>query len=537
MKNIRYIAVLLMVALLFSSFVSCDSAVDSGLNSDAGIYAPGASSDIPGNTEETNADNQAETKENGDKDVSDNDDAVKNDEVNNDEVNNDIDNNDTENDDVETDDPNSEDGGGDDVFRVTAEIVNKNGAKGVLTLTSDDGDQRTSDFFYTKVVPEYDFFKVTIALPTSKVGGIAVTSDGKGYVMNENGRYSLTGYLSNTYSSSIRGSVFTSGRYSTMRDFWKKITDNGAIELASHSHTHGPWPATDDIVYEGSNILWPKGSAIKEIRASAQILRNGLEQETPFIMRPGGSFMTTEVSTYFKNLVWNDGTYIGMRGSNGAPPLPGAANTSTAKLNTVKKFTTQNGRLTIATILVRAYEAGFNASGSGFATTSSSSKADVKSAGISAWKQYVDYAIEFGQWASLGFHSVVADSDTATGYEVYDWQVIALMEYVKPLVQSGELWLGSFSDVAKYYFEWSSAEVSAEYKDEQYIEVKLTDKEEDERFDEPLTVKISVPSDWQEANLTTDGVTTSLDIHTEDDGSRFVYANILPGDGTSVIRP
>ncbi len=72
---------------------------------------------------------------------------------------------------------------------------------------------------------------------------------------------------------------------------------------------------------------------------------------------------------------------------------------------------------------------------------------------------------------------------------------MALMEYVKPYVESGDLWLASFSEAAKYYFEWSSAK------------------------------------------LTTGGKTADLEIHVDEDGSHFVYANIVPSANISTIRP
>ena len=532
-KKIKSFAAFLLAILLLMNFVSCDADLGSEILDDTDKDTFGVT-DKATDTEKTTDDKgeKPEDQKPGDS------------EVDNGTTKPNPDTPDVEPDtpDVEPDIPTVEptpkpDGGDSTKFTVSAEIVNKNGAKGVLTLTSDDGDQRTSDFFYTKVAPKYDFFKITVAVPTDKIAGLGITSDGKGYVMNSSGNYSITGYRTNTYNSAISGSIFTSTKYPTMKEFWKQITSTGAIELASHSHTHGPWPATDEIVYENANVLWPKGSAIKEIRASAQILRNGIGQETPFIMRPGGSFMTTEVSNYFKELVATDGTYLGMRSSNGAPPLVGATTANAAKLNTVNKFKTTNGRLTIATILVRSYEAGFDSTGKAFATTSSSSKSAVKAAGISAWEQYVDYSMEYGQWASIGFHSVVSDSSTATGYEVYDWQVMALMECVKPYVESGDLWLASFSEAAKYYFEWSSAEVSAVNYDEDYIEVKLDDKEEDARFDEALTVKVTVPESWSSAKLTTGGKTANLEIHVDEDGSHFVYANIVPSANISTIRP
>ena len=366
---------------------------------------------------------------------------------------------------------------------------------------------------------------------------LATINGGKEYQMNSSGGYSMKEFLTNSYTP-MSGSVLTKSSLPKMTDFWKKVTDTGAIEIASHSHSHGPWPAHDNLEMNGNTVVWPKGSAIKELRASAQIIRNALKQETPFIMRPGGSFMTTEVSTYLKSLFKTDTTYLGMRGSNGAPPLPSeATNATKAKLNTVDKFKTQDGRLTIATLLVRGYEAAYNSAKTGFATNKDSSKSAVQSAGISAWKQYVDYTMQFGQWGSVAFHAVVADSATATGYQVYDKQVMALMDYVQPLVDSGDLWLAHFAEAAKYYFEWSSATVSATLYDNDYIEVSLNDKETDARFDEALTVKLEIPTSWKTAKLTTAGTTSNLTIHTDTDGSHFVYANIVPSENISVVKP
>ena len=416
----------------------------------------------------------------------------------------------------------------------SAEIVNKNGAKGVLTLISDDGNQRTSDFFYTEIAPNYEDFKITIALPTKNVAEISKTQDGKAWLTDADGKYVLKVH-DNTYTSSIAGSVFSGNSYKTMVDFWTEVTSTGQIELASHSHTHGPWPATDDIVYNGGSIEYPAGSAIKELHASAQILRDLLGQDSDFILRPGGTFMTTEVNSYFKSLFETDTTFLGMRGSNGAPPFMGATSANAAKLNTVEKFKSESARLSIATLLVRGYEAAFNESGDAFATTSASTREEMLAAGISAWEQYVDYAMQYGSWASIGFHSVVSDSATASGYQVYDSQVKALMDYVQPLVDSGDLWLASFSDAAKYYFEWSSATVNATTYGTKRVDITLTDNEEDPRFDEPLTVKVTVPEGWTKAELSSYGETILLEVHTAEDGSRFVYANIIPGDEVSTL--
>ena len=418
-------------------------------------------------------------------------------------------------------------------YSVSSEIVNKDGAKGVLTLLSDDGDQRTADFFYSVVIPKYDSFRLSVAMPTRELANLVRTTDGKAWLKDDNGNYVLEFY-NNFYTSTIQDSIFSDRtKYATKIDFWKEIVSTGHIDVLSHSHTHSAWGTSDDITYDANgNIKYPAGNVIKELHASAQILNHYLGQETSFICRPGGHADLT--SDYFFNLVADDNTFLGMRTSNGAPPLVGDSDN---KLNSPEDFTTEYGRMRIATILAKGHEAALTADGKAFATKDGDSVENCIKAGVSAWTNYIDLAMEHGQWASIGFHQVYPDTGrVASGYSVFDSQIIQLMDYVQPLVESGDLWLATFTEAAKYYFEWSSAEVSATAYGTDRVEVTLTDREEDSRFDEALTVKVSVPADWTNAELDSYGVKSALEIHTAEDGTHFVYANIIPGDGVSVIR-
>jgi len=424
--------------------------------------------------------------------------------------------------------------GFEDEYTVSSTIVNKNGAKGVLSMISDDGNQRTADFFYTVVAPRYSSFKISIAAITNNIASLKASADGKAWLMDDDGNYVLQ-IRSNSYVSMINGSVFTgSAAHPTQVDFWNQITSGGQIEIISHTHTHGLCGTTDE-----QNGSYPAGNVIKEIRASAQILRDLLGQNSPFIARAGGAFWPNDEAfrSYFYNLVSDDPSFVGMRTSSGNPPLPGASST---KLNSPEQFADAFNRLNIGCLLVKGNMAAFNADGTGFAFPSGGKIRDVIEAGVGAWTNYVDLAIKNGKWASIAFHSVFDDTRTSNmsdGYEVADSQVIAFMEYVQPLVDSGDLWVGSFSEVAEYYFQWSTAEVSARAYGDERVEVTLTDREEDARMDSELTVKVNVPGNWTAAELDSYGAKTPLEVHVDDNGECFVYANILPGDGVSVIRP
>ena len=401
-------------------------------------------------------------------------------------------------------------------------------------MISDDGDQRTSDFFYTVVAPRYSSFKISIAAITNNIASLKTDATGKAWLKDSDGNYVLE-IAPNTYTSSINGSVFTGkSAHPTKVDFWKQIVSGGQIELISHTHTHAACGTTDE-----QNGNYPAGNVIKEIHASAQILRNRLGQDSPFIARAGGVFWPNneEFRSYFYNLVSSDPTFVGMRTSNGDPPLPGASGT---KLNKPEMFADPFNRLNIGCLLLKGNRASFNADGTNFAFPDGGKMQDVMAAGIGAWTNYIDLAIENGQWASIAVHSIYDGTNTkiiSDGYEVADAQVLALMDYVQPLVDSGKLWVGTFSEVAEYYFQWSTAEVSAKAYSDERVEVTLTDKEEDPRMDSALTVKINVPGNWTAAELNSYGAVTPLEVHVDEDGTCFVYADIVPGEDVSVITP
>ena len=74
-----------------------------------------------------------------------------------------------------------------------------------------------------------------------------------------------------------------------------------------------------------------------------------------------------------------------------------------------------------------------------------------------------------------------------------------------------------------YFYEWSTATVSTSYEDGA-IKVSLTDKENDEIFNMPLTIKVSVPGIWNSATV---GDKT-LEIRHNEDGSSYVYVDVAP---------
>ena len=159
-------------------------------------------------------------------------------------------------------------------FTTSAEVVNKNGAKGTVTFVVDDGYRPTAGFMKS-MMEKYPELAVTYAikselfLATSSdeytlVDGLIVADiDNDGmleYVFDENGNYT---YVKNEEAI----------------DFWRDILSVGRSEIVAHSHTHAFWGVNDEggAQYTAfANRIYAtlvEGSAKKEVYASMQIIK------------------------------------------------------------------------------------------------------------------------------------------------------------------------------------------------------------------------------------------------------------------------
>ena len=96
-----------------------------------------------------------------------------------------------------------------------------------------------------------------------------------------------------------------------------------------------------------------------------------------------------------------------------------------------------------------------------------------------------------------------------------------------------ELWIANYTDVTKYYHEWSSAVVTDSYDAASgTITVSLTDSERDDIYDMALTVKVTVPTSWETCLV---NGSETVKVYTDDNGVSYVYVNIIPDSGVVTI--
>lgn len=146
------------------------------------------------------------------------------------------------------------------------------------------------------------------------------------------------------------------------------------------------------------------------------------------------------------------------------------------------------------------------------------------------WTGYIDEALKNGGITAFCIHAIVDDvtagyavgEENQGGHKISKAQADKLFAYTEEL--GDRVWVAELTDAMLYYYEWSTATATSSYSDGK-VTVSLTDRERDDIFTMPLTVKVSVPAIWDSA-VTDDG--TALEICENDDGTRYVLVDVAP---------
>ena len=403
----------------------------------------------------------------------------------------------------------------------TATVVNKNNADATVTFVIDDGNWETARFA-KEMLLKYSGLTVSFAVPTKQLATLKTAdSDGDGipeYVM-----------VDGKYVYEVNQSSY---------EFWQDILFETNAEIINHSYTHGFWGTNDnggtfEYVKNGESTvtlseLMPKGSSTKEIYASKQILEelfpNNISKNSTALsfITPGIGIKTVDhklsdggvVTTYKKYFdevlkkAYNNGELIGANSTFGATYDP-SLDLST-KVVTKDNFSTYESRMAIPRYMVEHY----NANPEGLVNDD-----------ISNWTDYIDSAIDLNGWACFCIHMMI-EKESASGHNITEAQAEMLFKYAL----DNNVWVATNTDAILYFSEWSTSSVSAEYTDGK-INVTLTDNERDDVYNMALTVKVSVPDNWQSA---TDGADT-YEVLKDSNGVSYVLVDIVPDSGAVTL--
>ena len=392
-----------------------------------------------------------------------------------------------------------------------AEIVNKNNTDAVVTYVIDDGNVETGEYG-KEFLEKYDYLRLSFAMITKNLATLKTTTNEKGetvYEMTEDGKYVYT----------VNQSYY---------EKWLNIMSTGRSEIINHTHTHAYWGINDDggkttYVDNNGNVrtsTQPKGSSTKELLAPIQIiselfptLNYPLNRMVGFINagisvpmsdKTVNGVTYTSYYNYFKQLLLSaieDGTLIGTRTTFQVNNTTGSA----SYVVLPSRLANKANRLDTPGYMILDKNKGAN--------------------GIENWTAYIDHAIAQGGWACFCIHEIrpVAPS---SGHYILKTDADKLFGYTR----DKNVWVATYSEAMTYYCQWSTAEVSSEYRDGKVL-VTLTDKEDDELFNMAMTVKVSVPPTWSTASHNG----TALTVYENEDGTHYVLVDLVPDQGTAEI--
>ena len=149
----------------------------------------------------------------------------------------------------------------------------------------------------------------------------------------------------------------------------------------------------------------------------------------------------------------------------------------------------------------------------------------------------IDAAAKDGKYYMVFNHYVIEDDRFSTVDES-SWTnkstAIALCERVSQYVKDGSLWNAHFEDAVMYMRERETATLTTAFS-EGKISVIITDEMDDDIYNHPLTVKLTVPEDWENVRVVQNGVVSYAEVK-ETDGVRYVLANVTPDRGEATVE-
>ena len=401
--------------------------------------------------------------------------------------------------------------------KLVSEVVNKNGANAIVTYVFDDGDKTTATIVTDELSTKYDSLAGSFALITKNLGTLSTIEGEEGdglleYEFDDNGDYVYTKNDTNwTYWETLLGTYGDSG-----------------FEAVSHTHTHAYIGENDNggaFEYRNTNgdvftsDVFPIGNVRKEYYASNQILRD-LGQRAYTLVSAGltaGGYMIDYTDSY-RALPQTSGAFIGKRTTYTYPKDP------ESMVNVIADFDSEDFRFNVKSYMVQHYNTSSTAPTSTSADTYS--KEACMEAGVGYWTDYIDTAVEMGGWAAFCFHNIRPDTHTGTtGHFVYQSQADAVFAHTEQLSEENKVWVANFTDACLYVFERATSEVGAYIDGTGNVVVSLDDKEDDEIFTMPLTVKVALPTGKSSATLDGNALTAFVE-----DEVTYVYVDIVPGN-------
>ena len=353
----------------------------------------------------------------------------------------------------------------------------KGGANGAVVIIHDDGTLSTAlilDALYKKY---------------GLVGDVAmqVGNNGSSKLMDTN-------TASNTEDDTYNGSVIAS---------WREILATGRWKVDSHSMTHQYWGNGETVTEDIDLINY-------EVVKSQEILRN---------LFPGQRVLTWCYPGFSaqKNIV----------GSSNSEAIFEKVFSETARDIIEEHYI--SGRSTINQLLgVTDTEADYLSKFAGTAYAEENAwnffpALSLSDGNVSLAKSSITAAAENGGILIMFMHNVVDVMPEDKSNKMLTSSMEAITSHLSTYVKDGTIWNTHYEDAILYLREAQTSTLYTEKAADGSLIVTLTDEMDDEIYNLPLTVRISVPEEWAAVKVV--------------QGDRVSYAKVTDGTFDAEIVP
>ena len=377
------------------------------------------------------------------------------------------------------------------VFGSSAQVLPaKNGAKGVLTMTYDDG-----------------------ILATAK------------WVNKENKKYGLNGSC-----MMVPNWEGDNPNYRNRKSDWVTVFADGTLEPENHSMTHVILP------YEGGSH-WTDSTMVNCYQENYQY---ELVQSKTMIENDFGSpvlCLAPSNNTLSHQSLKSDGNGNLLKDGNGNYIIVRDGGADKVAVDTYYAIR-RGDRSSVQTLDPTLDDVGggwYNLAIKAFKDYSTETEKVTKS------KSWIDSAIANGTWLIIMCHGIVGDGASGSGDITTD-AADQFFSYAGRFVATGELWCATFGEATKYIRERQNTTVTEQYENGTlYVNMRINRTAGDGKiltesvFNYPLTVEVRVPADWRTVAYRSGGKSLTASVYTRE-GASYAMVNLVPGaDGANTI--
>lgn len=141
--------------------------------------------------------------------------------------------------------------------------------------------------------------------------------------------------------------------------------------------------------------------------------------------------------------------------------------------------------------------------------------------------QWIEYAIQNNLWLIEMIHGI-----NNIGYSpIYSQELEEHLDYINNV--KDKIWCSTVCNVIKYIDESRKAEIKCDICTDSVYKLRIDDFLNDSVYNQPLSVRIKVPSNWDSISITNAG-----NLKTEYSyGNKFLLFNALPDNKVITVRP